>query len=364
MKKLISIMIALPLLGTMSAAVHAQANVLHVYNWNDLIAEDTVANFEKTTGIKVVYDIVDSNETLEVKVLSGNSGYDVVVPSNTFLAHQAKAGAYQPLDRAKLPNWKNLDPVILEKATAFDPANTYSIPYVWGTTGIGYNPTKVKAALGVDKIESWDTIFNPDSMKKLSKCGVAFLDAPDEVYAAALLYKGMGANPHSLEDIKAAENVLKAVRPYVTYYNSSKYIADLANGDICVAIGWSGDVLQAKMRADEVNNGVQIAYVLPKEGAATWFDVMSIPADSKNVDGAHKFLNYILEAQVSADITEYIKYPTGNAAAIAVLNSETRNNSFIYPSADELKGAVALEALSPAIQRAMTRSWNTVKSGK
>lgn len=364
MKILTSPLILLPLLGSMSTTLTAAEKVLHVYNWSDLIAEDTVPNFEKATGMKVVYDLLDSNETLEVKVLSGNSGYDIVVPSNTFFANQAKAGAYMPLDRSKIPNWKNLDPMILEKARSFDPDNKYSIPYVWGTTGIGYNQDKVKAVLGVDKIDSWDAIFNPESMKKLTKCGVAFLDAPDEVYAAALLYKGLGANPHSEEDIKAAEAVLKAVQPYVTYYHSSRYITDLASGEVCVAIGWSGDVLQAKMRAAEAGNGVNVAYVVPKEGAATWFDAMAIPADSKNADEAHAFINYILEPKVSADITEYVKYPTANAAALAVLTPETRSNTLVHPTPEELTNAVALEALSPKIQRQMTRSWSTVKAGK
>ncbi len=357
-------LLALSLAGAITGVAQAEDKVLHVYNWSDYIAEDTLENFQKETGIKVVYDVFDSNETLEAKLLSGRSGYDVVVPSNQFLAKQIKAGVFQKLDKSKLPNWKNLNPDLMKALETADPANQYAFPYLWGTTGIGYNSEKVKAALGIDTIDSWDVIFKPENMEKLKSCGVSMLDAPDEVYAAALHYLGLPPNPTSAEDVKKAEDLLMQVRPYITYFHSSKYISDLANGNICVALGWSGDVFQAQARAEEAENNVPVAYAIPKEGAASFFDMMAIPADAKNVEEAHVFLNYILTPEVIAPISDYVAYPNGNSAATPLVDEEIRNNPGIYPTEEASKKLYTFSELSPKVQRAVTRSWTKVKSGR
>ncbi len=364
MKNYSKTLIALSLTGVVAGFAQAADKQVHVYNWSDYIAEDTNANFEKETGIKVVYDVFDSNEVLEAKLLSGASGYDVVVPSNQFLAKQIKAGVFRKLDKSKLPNWKNLNADLMKSLETADPGNQYAFPYLWGTTGIGYNVDKVKAALGVDSIDSWDVIFKPENIEKLKACGVSMLDAPQEIMAAALFYQGMNPNPTSPEDIAKAEALLMKIRPSITYFHSSKYISDLANGDICVAVGWSGDIFQAKSRAEEAKNGVNVAYVIPKEGAAAFFDMMAVPADSKNSDNALAYLNYILTPEVIAPISDYVAYPNGNSASTPLVSEDVRNNPAIYPSAETMKKLYTFGELSPKVQRAMTRSWTKLKSGQ
>jgi len=360
-KTLLALSFAGALAGTAQAA---EEPTLHVYNWSDYIAPNTLEEFQKATGIKVIYDVFDSNEVLEAKLLSGGSGYDVVVPSNQFLAKQIKAGVFMKLDKSKLPNWKNLNPDLLKTLQVSDPGNQYAFPYLWGTTGIAYNPAKVKEVLGVDKIDSWDTVFNPESMKKLKACGVAMLDAPQEIYAAALHYKGLNPNPTDPAEVQQAEDVLMKVRPYIAYFHSSKYISDLANGNICVAVGWSGDSFQAKARAEEAKNGVHLAYVIPKEGAAAFFDMMAIPASSQNADQALAFMNYLMEPKVIANISNFVHYPNGNSAATPLVDAAIRNNPEIYPPEDVMKKLYAFGELSPKVQRALTRSWTKLKSGE
>jgi putrescine transport system substrate-binding protein len=290
---------------TLAVSVQA-APTVHVYNWSDYIGPDTLANFEKATGIKPVYDVFDSNETLEGKLLAGRTGYDVVVPSNHFLGKQIKAGAFQKLDKSLLTNYANLDPVLLKRLEKNDPGNQYSVPYLWGTNGIGYNVDKVKEVLGVDHIDSWAVLFEPENMKKLATCGVSFMDSADEMLPAVLNYMGLNPNSTNPEDYKKAEEKLLKVRPYVTYFHSSKYISDLANGNICVAAGFSGDVFQAKARAAEAGKGVNIAYAIPKEGGNLWFDVLAIPKDATNVKEAHAFINYLLKTEVIAQVSDYV----------------------------------------------------------
>ncbi|MFC3607617.1 extracellular solute-binding protein [Stutzerimonas tarimensis] len=357
-------LLALTLAGTVAGAAQAQERVLHVYNWSDYIAEDTLANFTKETGIRVVYDVFDSNEVLEAKLLSGGSGYDVVVPSNQFLAKQIKAGVFQALDKSKLPNWENLDPSLLKALDNADPGNQYAFPYLWGTTGIGYNPEQVKAALGVDTIDSWDVVFKPENIEKLRSCGVSFLDAPDEVYAAALHYLGLDPNPANVDDVQKAEELLMSIRPHVRYFHSSRYITDLANGEICVAVGWSGDVFQAQARAEEAENNVPVEYAIPQEGAASFFDMMAIPVDAKNVEEAHVFLNYLMRPEVIAPITDYVAYPNANRAATPLVDEEIRDNPGIYPTEAASQKLYTFSELNPRVQRAVTRSWTRVKSGK
>ena len=348
---------------TLAVSVQA-AGTVHIYNWSDYIGESTLADFQKETGIKPVYDVFDSNETLESKLLAGRTGYDVVVPSNHFLGKQIKAGAFQKLDKSKLPNYSNLDPVLLKRLEQNDPGNLYAVPYLWGTNGIGYNVDKIKAVLGVDKIDSWAAVFEPENIKKLQSCGVAFLDSADEMMPTVLNYMGLNANSTNPEDYKKAEAKLLAVRPYVTYFHSSKYIADLANGDICVAIGFSGDMFQARNRAAEAKKGVNIAYSIPKEGGALWFDMLAIPKDSANVKEAHAFINYLLKPEVIAQVSDYVGYANPNPGSDKLMEQSIRTDEAVYPPQAVLDKTYVSIELPPNIQRLMTRSWTKVKSGK
>lgn len=347
---------------TLAVSVQA-APTVHIYNWSDYIAPNTLADFEAATGIKPIYDVFDSNETLEGKLLAGRTGYDVVVPSNHFLGKQIKAGAFQKLDLAQLPNYSNLDPALLKRLEQNDPGNLYAVPYLWGTNGIGYNVDKVKAVLGVDKIDSWAIIFEPENMKKLSHCGVAFLDSADEMIPAALNYLGLNPNSHDPADLKRAEEQLLKVRPYVTYFHSSKYIGDLANGDICVAAGFSGDILQAAARADEAGKGIKIAYSIPKEGGNLWFDMMAIPSDATNVKEAHALINYILEPQVIAKVSDYVGYANPNIKAGEFMDKAVRDDESVYPPQAVLERLYVQEAHPRSVQRLITRSWTKIKSG-
>lgn len=349
----------------LTLAVNVQAaGTVHIYNWSDYIGETTLADFQKETGIKPVYDVFDSNETLEGKLLAGRTGYDVVVPSNHFLGKQIKAGAFQKLDRSLLPNWQNLDPALLKQLEVNDPGNLYSVPYLWGTNGIGYNVAKVKEVLGVDEIDSWSMLFEPENLKKLNACGVAFMDSPDEMFPAVLNYLGLDPRSTNAEDYQKAEAKLMAVRPYVTYFHSSKYIGDLANGDICVAFGYSGDVFQAAARAEEAGKGIEIAYSIPKEGANLWFDLMAIPTDAKNVKEAHAFINYLLDPAVIAKVSDYVGYANPNLKAGELMDQEVRNDPSVYPAQAVLDRLYISAELPPKIQRAMTRAWSKIKSGQ
>ncbi|MDB6145774.1 MAG: transporter substrate-binding protein [Pseudomonas sp.] len=347
----------------LTVSVHA-ASTVHIYNWSDYIGETTLADFEKATQIKPVYDVFDSNETLEGKLLAGHTGYDVVVPSNHFLGKQIKAGAFQKLDKSLLPNYVNLDPALLKRLQKNDPGNQYAVPYLWGTNGIGYNVDKIKAVLGVDKIDSWAMLFEPENIKKLSKCGVAFLDSADEMLPAVLNYMGLDPNSQDPEDYKKAEAKLLAVRPYVKYFNSSKYITDLANGDICIAAGFSGDVFQAKARAAEAKKKFTIAYAIPKEGGNLWFDMLAIPADAANPKEAHVFINYMLNPEVIAQVSDSVGYANPNPKAGEIMDQKVRTDPAVYPSQEVLDKLYVSAELPPKVQRLMTRSWTKVKSGK
>ena len=348
----------------LAGAASAQAATVHIYNWSDYIGENTLEAFEKETGIQPVYDVFYSNETLEGKLLAGRSGYDVVVPTNHFLGKQIRAGAFQKLDKSKLSNWDNLDPALLKQLERNDPGNAYGVPYLWGTNGIGYNVEKVKAALGVDKIDSWAMVFEPENIKKLSSCGVAFLDSADEMIPAMLNYLGLDPNSENPADYRKAEAKLMEVRPYVRYFHSSKYISDLANGNICVAAGYSGDVFQAAARAEEADKGIEIAYSIPKEGGNLWFDMLAIPADSGNVEQAHAFINYLLRPEVIAAVSDYVGYANPNLKAGELMDQEVRQDPSVYPPQDVLDRLYVSAELPPKIQRLMTRSWTKVKSGQ
>ena len=355
-------LLAMTTLTVMGTAV-AEPTV-RVYNWSDYVGETTLDDFQKATGITPVYDVFDSNETLEGKLLAGHTGYDVVVPSSNFLAKQIKAGAFQKLDKSQLPNWQNLDPALLKQLEKSDPGNQYGVPYLWGTNGIGYNVDKVKAALGTDKLDSWAILFEPENLKKLSKCGVSFMDSPDEVYPAVLQYLGLDPNSTNPDDYKKAEAQLLKVRPYITYFHSSKYISDLANGNICVAFGYSGDVFQARSRAEEAKKGVNIGYAIPKEGANLWFDLLAIPKDAKNVKEAHAFINYLLQPEVIAKVSDYVGYANPNPKAGELMNAELRQDETVYPPQAVMDKLYVMKELPPQLLRLETRSWTRVKSGK
>lgn len=347
-------------LGTFAA----QAEEVRVYNWSDYIDEGLLSKFEEETGIKLIYDVFDSNEVLETKMLAGSSGYDVVVPTGSFLQRQIQAGVFQKLDDAQLPNKGNLWDVIQDRTARFDPENAYSINYMWGTTGLGVNTGKVAEALGADApIDSLSLIFDPANMEKLASCGVHFLDAPDEMIPAALTYLGLDPNSHDKADLEKAGEVMIAVRPYVQKFHSSEYINGLANGDICVAFGWSGDVLQARDRAAEAENGVEIAYNAPKEGALMWFDQMAVPADAPNPEAAHKFLNFIMDAQNMAAASNYVYYANGNKAAQEFLEEDVIGDPAIYPSAEAMENTYIKGPYPQKVQRTATRLWTKVKSG-
>ncbi len=350
-------------LGT-AALAGGEKSEVHVYNWSDYIGEGVLEKFEKATGYKVIYDTFDSNEILETKLLTGHTGYDVVVPSATFLARQIQAGVFQKLDKSKLPNLKYVWPEIAQRVAAYDPGNQYSVNYMWGTTGIGYNIDKVKEVLGDDApVDSWALVFDPKYMKKLAECGVHFLDAPTEMIPAALNYIGEDPDSHDPAVIRKAEPVLMAVRPYVRKFHSSEYINALANGDICVAIGWSGDVLQARDRADEADNGVHIAYSIPKEGAVMWFDQMAIPADAPNPEGAHAFINFMLDPKIAADNTNYVWYANGVKESQKYIDPEILNDTAVYPDEATLKKLYVTTPYDLKTQRLVTRIWTRIKTG-
>ena len=349
---------------TLAVSVQA-APTVHIYNWSDYIAPNTLADFEKTTGIKPVYDVFDSNETLEGKLLAGRTGYDVVVPSNHFLGKQIKAGAFQKLDMSQLPNYSNLDPVLLKRLQANDPGNQYAVPYLWGTNGIGYNVDKVRAALGEKApVDSWNLVFNEDNLAKLGQCGVAMLDSPSEMLPVALHYLGLPPNSTDAEDYKKAEALLLKLRPHIAYFNSSKFISDLSNGNICVAVGWSGAMLEAKTNAEQANNGVKIAYSLPKEGAPVWFDTLVLLKDAPNRPQGLAFIDYLLRPEVIAPVSDHLSYPNGNRAATALVAAATRDNPAVYPSAAAMATLYTLEPLPKATERVRTRVWSKVKNGQ
>jgi putrescine transport system substrate-binding protein len=365
--KLLTKLSALALVSAslLSATIAQAEEVVRMYNWSDYIAEDTLANFEKETGIRVIYDVFDSNELVEAKLLSGHSGYDIVVPSNHFLAKQIIAGAFQPLDRSKLTNYGNLTTDLMKLLETADPGNKFAVPYLWGTNGIGYNKGKVKAILGDDApLDSLELLFNPKYSSKLAECGIAMLDSSEDMMPEALIYLGLDPNSKNIADYQKAADLMMTIRPYITYFHSSRYISDLANGNICVAYGFSGDVFQAAARADEAKNGHKIGYSIPKEGANLWFDMLAIPADAENVENAHKLINYLLRPEVIAPITNYVAYANPNKPAQALVDEAIRTDPAIYPSQEVLDNLYIGQIRPLKVQRAMTRAWTKVKSGQ
>ncbi len=352
------------LLTTLPAALMAQ-DVLNVYNWSDYIAEDTIAQFEEEFGVTVNYDVYDSNEVLEARLFAGNTGFDIVVPTSDFLRRQAAAGVYMPLDKDKLPNLGNMDAELMEAAAAYDPDNAHAVIYMWGTTGIGYDAAKITERLGEDApLDSWSLIFDPEIVSQLADCGVTMLDAPTEMLPAAMNYLGLDPRSTDTADFEAGAELLESIRPHVRYFHSSQYISDLANGDVCLSVGWSGDIFQAQARAAEAENGVEITYVIPDEGALQWFDMMAIPADAPNPDLAHEFINFIMRPDVTADITNYVWYANANEASMELVDEEITSDPAIFPTDETAQVLYPAAVYDARTDRTVNRLWTQVKTGQ
>ncbi|MRW94586.1 extracellular solute-binding protein [Duganella sp. FT80W] len=353
------------MVGAAQVAVAQEEKVLNIYNWSDYIAEDTVKNFEKETGIKVRYDLFDNNEILNSKLVAGKSGYDIVVPTAQWARLQIDAKQLRKLDKSKLPNLKNLDPAIQAKLANIDPGNDYLVDWLWGYTTVGINVNKVKAALGGMPLpdNAWELVFNPKYASKLKSCGISFLDSPSEVLPAALIYAGKPAFSKSAADYAEAAKVLQAIRPYVTLFSSSGYINDMANGGVCVALGWSGDINIARQRAIDAKNGNVIEVLVPKTSAALVFDTMAIPADAPHPNNAHLWINYIMRPEVHASLTNKVFYANPNAASVKLVRKDIAGNKTVFLSEEDKKRMTPPEAVPADIRRNITRIFTKFKTG-
>jgi putrescine transport system substrate-binding protein len=347
-----------------ATGVGGKSGVVNVYNWSDYIDPEVIKGFEQETGIKVQYDVFDSNEVLETKLLTGNSGYDVVVPSAYFLERQVKAGVFAPLDKARLPNLKNLDQELVERAGRHDPGNGHSVVYMWGTTGIGYDRAQVAKIMPNAPLDSWQLIFDPAVISKFKDCGISMLDDPTDMVGTALLYLGKDPNSEAEADLKAAEEALMKIRPYLRTIHSSQYIDQLANGELCLVVGYSGDVLQASDRAAEAGKPLDIGYSIPKEGALMWFDTLAIPADATHKDAAYQFIDYLLRPDVAAKNSNFVNFANPNREATALVNEELRNDAGIYPTPEVKSRLQPSLAKSPEFTRALNRTWTRFVTGK
>ena len=353
-----------PAAGAAPAAPAAEEKILNVYNWSDYIDPAVIEAFQKETGIAVRYDVFDSNEVLETKLLTGNSGYDVVVPSAYFLERQIKAGVFRKLDRALLPNLSNLDPALQTRAAQHDPGNEHSVVYMWGTTGIGYDAARLAEILPDAPVDSWSLIFDPAIISRFKDCGVSLLDDPTDMVSTVLLWLGKDPNSQAEADLALAEQALLAIRPYIRSIHSSQYIEDLANGEICIAVGYSGDILQAQERAEEAGKEADIRYVIPKEGALMWFDTLAIPADAPHPGNAHAFIDYLLRPEVAAANSDFVYYANANAAATPLIAEELRNDPGIYPTPEVKERLQPNLAKSAEYTRLLNRSWTRFTTGQ
>ncbi|MFO1184412.1 MAG: polyamine ABC transporter substrate-binding protein [Bauldia sp.] len=352
------------LAAAVAAPALAQQKVVHIYNWSDYIDPQVLKDFTKETGIRVVYDTYDSNDTLETKLLAGRTGYDVVVPSASNLAREIKAGALKKLDKAKLPNLKNLWDFVTKGLADYDPGNQYAVNYMWGTTGIGYNVDQVAKRLPSAPLDSWDMIFKVEVISKLADCGVNLLDSSDDLIPPALLYLGLNPDSHNVTDIAKAGDLLKKIRPFVRKFNSSEYIDALANGDICLTVGYSGDILQARTRAVEAKKGVKVGYSIPKEGALLWFDSFAIPRDAPHTNEALAFIDYMSRPEIAARNSNFLKYANGNKESQKLIDPTVFGDPSIYPDEAMMKKLFLTHAYDARTQREATRIWTAVKAGK
>jgi putrescine transport system substrate-binding protein len=348
-----------------SAPAKAEDRVVNFYNWSNYMAPDVLEAFTKETGIKVVYDTFDANETLETRLMAGKSGYDVVVPTAYFLQRQITARIFQKLDKSKLPNLANAWPVVTQRLATYDPGNLYAANYMWGTTGIGYNVKMVQKILGPDaRIDSWDIIFKPENLAKFKDCGVHMLDSADDIFPAALGYLGLDPNSTKQADLEKAVDLVSKVRPYVRKFHSSEYLSALASGEICLVVGWSGDVMQARSRAAEAKSDVEIGYTIPKEGAQMFFDNLAIPADAQHVAEAYELINYLYRPDVAAKNSDFLSYANGNLASQKLVDPKILGDKNIYPDDATLKKLFVITARDPATQRIINRLWTKVKTGR
>lgn len=350
--------------GDTAAKSAGGAKVLNLYIWSDYLAPDTLANFEKQYGIKVHSAYYDTNETLETKLLAGNSGFDIVVPSASYFDRQIKAGAYLTLDKSKLPNLKNMDPQLMARVASNDPGNAHGVIYQWGSNGIGYNEKMIKALMPDAPLDSWRLVFDPAVAAKVAKCGISLLDSPAEMLRAVYSYLGKDPNSQSADDLAQAEAVLVKIRPYIRNFSSSEYIEALANGDLCISVGYNGDVMQARDRAREANKGIEIKYAVPKEGSILWFDMLAIPKDAPDPDSAYAFMNYMMTPQAIADVSNFKRYANANTASQPLLLPAVKDDPGIYPPPG-LRQKLALQLADSAEQtRAITRVWQKFKTGE
>ena len=370
-----SAIVALGLLLTLSACGGKTATdsaakasggdkVLNLYIWSDYLAPDTLSDFEKQTGIKVHAAYYDTNETLETKLLAGSSGYDIVVPTASYFERLIKAGAFLPLDKSRLPNLPNMDPALMSMVTRNDPDNAHGVIYLWGTNGIGYNEKMVKALTPDAPLDSWRMVFDPAVAAKISKCVISVLDSPAEMIRAVMSYLGKDPNSQSPDDLALAEATLTKIRPFIRNINSSEYIEALANGDLCLAVAYNGDVMQARDRAREANKGIDIKYSQPKEGSILWFDMLAIPKDAPNPDSAYAFMNYMMTPQVIANVSNFKRYADANAAAQPLVLPAVKNDPGIYPTPEQRKQLSVQLSDSPEQTRAITRVWQKFKTGQ
>jgi putrescine transport system substrate-binding protein len=360
---LAAIVVAMP--GGVATAQPAKERTVNFYNWSDYIDPVVLEDFTRETGIKVKYDTFDSNDMLETKLLAGRTGYDLVVPTAYFLARQIKAGVFQKLDKTKLPNLQNAWDEIAKRLSAYDPGNQYAVNYMWGTTGIGYNVKKAREVLGTDaKIDTWDVVFKPDLIARFKDCGVHMLDASDDVFAAALNHLKLDPNTKEQGKLEKAADLITKVRPSVRKFHSSEYLNALASGEICLVLGYSGDIKQAQKRAAEAKNGVEIGYAIPKEGAQLWFDNLAIPKDARNVAEAHALINYLLKPEVAAKNSNFISYANGNAASRAFIDKAILEDKTIYPDDAAMRGFYTIMAHDQKTQRLINRMWTRIKTGR
>jgi len=346
------------------AAANTEEKVVNVYNWSDYIDPAMLEEFTRQTGIKVNYDVFDNNEVLQTKLLAGNTGYDVVVPSASFLELQIKAGVFQKLDRSLLPNWKNLDQNILDRVAKHDPGNQFAVNHLWGTDALGYNVQKAKQVAPGAPLDSWKVLFDPAWAAKFKDCGISVLDAPDEVIGVVLAYLGKDPNSENLDDLKLAEETLMKIRPYIKTINSSPYIDALANGDLCLVLGWSGDILQAKSRAEEAKQGVEIGMSVPSDGTIIWFDMYAIPADAPHPKNAHAFINFMMEPKVAAANSNFVHYANGNSASTPYLDPAVANDPGVYPPPETMAKLFPNLARSQEFTRELNRTWTRFMTGK
>jgi putrescine transport system substrate-binding protein len=365
MRTSIQIRIVAALAVVISLPAQAQERVVNFYNWSNYMAPGVLEDFTKETGIKVVYDTFDGNETLETRLLAGKSGYDVVVPSAYFLQRQVSAKIFQKLDKSKLPNLVNAWDAVTSRLAIYDPGNQYGANYMWGTTGIGYNVKTAHQILGADgKIDSWDIVFKPENLAKFKDCGIHMLDSADDIFPTALNYLGLDPNSTKQSDLESAADLIMKVRPYIRKFHSSEYLNALATGEICLVVGWSGDVIQARSRAEEAKNGVEIGYTIPKEGAEMFFDNLAIPADAKNVTEAHELINYLYRPEVAARNSDFLSYANGNLPSQKFINSKVTGDKTIYPDETTQRRLFVITARDPAAQRVINRLWTKVKTGR